>query len=122
VNINVFAQLHDTLVSILSYQVFSKPYNQLYLKQYLEAGDIMVPACADKPYEPEGETEQDVHYVKLQMGNDGCAQITTNWSTLMTTSRMSVDDMAVFELEPDEKEVLFSHLLSNVPIGKPVKC
>jgi hypothetical protein len=33
---------------------------------------------------------------------------------------MSVDDMAVFELDPDEK-VLFIYLMSNVPIGKPVK-
>jgi hypothetical protein len=82
----------------------------------------MVPACADDPYAPEGETEQDMHYVKLWMGNDGRAQITSNWSTLVTTSRMSDDDMAVFEIEPDEKEVLFIHLLSNVPIGKPVKC
>jgi hypothetical protein len=56
------------------------------------------------------------------MGKDGHAQITTNWSTLVTTSHMSVDDLAVFELEPDEKEVLFIHLMSNVPIGKPVKC
>jgi hypothetical protein len=40
----------------------------------------------------------------------------------MTTSRMFVDDMAVFELEPDEKVVLFIHVMSNVPIGKPVKC
>jgi hypothetical protein len=118
----MFAQLYDTLVSILSYQVFSKPYSQLFLKQYLEAGDIMVPACTDDPYAPEGETEHDVHYVKLRMGNDGRSQITTNWSTLVTTSRMSIDDMAVFELEPDEKEVLFIHLMSNVPIGKPIKC
>jgi hypothetical protein len=63
----------DILVSKLSYQVFSKPYNQLYLRQYLEAGDIMVPACVDDPYAPEGETEQDVHYVKLRMGKDGRA-------------------------------------------------
>jgi hypothetical protein len=117
----VFAQLHDTLVSILLYQVFLKPYSQLYLKHYLEAVDIMVPACADDLYAPKGETEQDVHYIKLRMGNDVHAQITTNWSTLVTTSHMSVDDMAVFELEPDEKEVLFIHLMSNVPIGKPVK-
>jgi hypothetical protein len=82
----------------------------------------MVPACTDDPYAPEGETEQDVYYVKLQMGKDGRAQITSNWSTLVTTSRMSDNDMAVFEVEPDEKEVLFIHLLSNVPIGKPVKC
>jgi hypothetical protein len=82
----------------------------------------MVPACTDDPYAPEGETEQDVHYVKLRMGNDGRAQITTNWSTLVTTSRMSVDDMAMFELEPDEKEVLFIYLMSNMLIGKPVKC
>jgi hypothetical protein len=38
----------------------------------------MVPAYADDPYAPEGETEQDVHYIKLRMGNDGRAQITTN--------------------------------------------
>jgi hypothetical protein len=47
----------DTLVSILSYQVFLKPYSQLYLRQYLEAGDIMVPAYANDPYAPEGKTE-----------------------------------------------------------------
>jgi hypothetical protein len=56
------------------------------------------------------------------MGNDGRAQITSNWSTLVSTSCMSDDDMAVFEVEADEKEVLFIHLLSNVPIGKSVKC
>jgi hypothetical protein len=33
---------------------------------------------------------------------------------------MSVDDMAMFKLEPDE-EVLFIHLMSNMPIGKQVK-
>jgi hypothetical protein len=121
VNIKVFAQLHDTLVSILLYQVFLKPYSQLYLKQYLEAGDIILPACAGDLYAPKGETKQDVHYVKLWMGNDGRSQITTNWRTLVTTSRMPVDDMAVFEHEPDEKEVLFIHLMSNVSIGKLVK-
>jgi hypothetical protein len=63
----------DTLVSILSYQVFLKPYSQLYLRQYLEEGDITVPACVDDPYAPEGETKQDVHYVKLRMGKDGRA-------------------------------------------------
>jgi hypothetical protein len=112
----------DTLVSILSYQVFSKPYNQLYLWQYLEAGDIMVLACADDPYAPKGETEQDVHYVKLRMGKDGRAQITSNSSTLVTTSYMSDDDMDVFDVEPDDKEVLFIHMWSNLPIGKLVKC
>jgi hypothetical protein len=85
----------DTLVSILSYQVLLKPYSQLYLRQYLEAGDIMVPACADDPYALEGETEQDVHRVKLQMGKDGRAQITSNWSTLVTTSCMSDGDMVI---------------------------
>jgi hypothetical protein len=87
-----------------------KPYSQLYLRQYLEAGDIMVPACADDLYAPEGETEQDVHYVMLWMGKDGHAQITSNWSTLVTTSRMSDDDMVVFDVEPDDKEVLFIHV------------
>jgi hypothetical protein len=99
-----------------------KPYSQLYLRQYLEAGDIMVPACADDPYAPEGEIEQDVHYVKLRMGKDGRAQITSNWSTLVTTSCMSDDDMVVFKVEPDDEEVLFIHIWSNLPIGKPVKC
>jgi hypothetical protein len=99
-----------------------KLYSQLYLRQYLEAGDIMVPACADDPYAPEGETKQDVHYVKLWMGKDGRAQITSNWSMLVTTSHMSDDDMAVFEVEPDEKEVLFIHMWSNLRIGQPVKC
>jgi hypothetical protein len=112
----------DILVSILSYQVFSKPYSQLYLRQYLEAGDIMVPAYANEPYAPKGETEQDVHYVKLRMEKDGHAQITSNWSTLVTTSCMSDDDMAVFEVEPDDEEVLFIHMWSNLPIGKLVKC
>jgi hypothetical protein len=88
----------------------------------MEAGDIMVPACADDPYAPKGETEQDVHYVKLRMGKDGRAQITSNLSTLVTTSCMSDDDMAVFEVEPDDEEVLFIHMWSNLPIGKPVKC
>jgi hypothetical protein len=111
----------DTLVSILSYQVFSKPYSQLYLRQYLEAGDIMVPACADDPYAPDGETEQDVHRVKLRMGKDGRVQITSNWSTLVTTSCMSDGDMAMFEVEPNDEDVLFIHMWSNLPIGKPVK-
>jgi hypothetical protein len=38
----------------------------------------MVPACTDNPYAPEGETEQDVHSVKLRMGKDVRAQITSN--------------------------------------------
>jgi hypothetical protein len=82
----------------------------------------MVPACADAPYAPEGETGQDVHYVKLRMGKDGRAQNTSNWSTLVTTSCMSDDDMAVFKVELDDEEVLFIHMWSNLPIGKPVKC
>jgi hypothetical protein len=96
----------DTLVSIRSYQVFSKSYSQLYLRQILEAEDIIVPACADDPYAPEGETKQDMHYVKLRMGKDGRAQITSNWSTLVTTSCMSDDDMAVFEVKPDDKGIV----------------
>jgi hypothetical protein len=56
------------------------------------------------------------------MGKDGHAQITSNWSTLVTTSCMSDDDMVVFDVEPDDKEVLFIHMWSNQPIGKPVKC
>jgi hypothetical protein len=114
--------LTDTLVSILSYQVFSKPYSQFYLRQYLEAGDIMVPTCVDDSYAPEGETEQDVHRVKLRMGKDGRAQITSNWSKLVTTSRMSDGGMAMFEVEPNDEDVLFIHMWSNVPIGGPVKC
>jgi hypothetical protein len=55
-----------------------KKYNPLYLRQYLDAGEILVPAYADDPYAPDDETEQDQHIVKLQMGKDGRAQITTN--------------------------------------------
>jgi hypothetical protein len=40
----------------------------------------------------------------------------------VTTSRMSNDDMVVFDVEPDDKEVLFIHIWSNLPIGQPVKC
>jgi hypothetical protein len=40
----------------------------------------------------------------------------------VSTSCMSDDDMAVFDVEPDDKEVLFIHMWSNLPIGKPVKC
>jgi hypothetical protein len=112
----------DTLVSILSYQVFFKQYRQLYLRQYLEVGDIMVPACADDPYAPDNETEQNVHIVKLRMGKDGRVQITSNWITLVTTSCMSDGDLAVFEVEPNDEDVLFIHMWSNLPIGKPVKC
>jgi hypothetical protein len=61
----------NTLVSILSYQVFLKQYSQLYLRQYLEVGDIMVPAYADDPYARDGETKQNVHIVKLRIGKDG---------------------------------------------------
>jgi hypothetical protein len=82
----------------------------------------MVPACADDPYAPEGETEQDVHRVKLRMGKDGRAQITSNWSKHVTTSRMADGDMAVFDVEPNDKDVLFIHMWSNVPIGGLVKC
>jgi hypothetical protein len=63
-----------------------------------------------------------VHRVKLRMGKDGRAQITSNWSTLMTTSCMSNGYMVVFEVEPNDEDVLFIHMWSNLPIGKPVKC
>jgi hypothetical protein len=77
----------------------------------------MVPACADDPYAPDGETEKDVHRVKLWIGKDGRAQITSNWSTLVTTSCMSDGGMAMFKVEPNDEDVPFIHMWSNLPIG-----
>lgn len=110
----------------MSFQVFSKEYSERYLEQYLEH-DIFVPAHAEDPYASPTHDVDDRsvwtkdHRVKLRMGSDGRAMITTNWYDLVKGAHMSVGEMAVFEFEQDEDDVLFIMLASNVPMGGPVK-
>jgi hypothetical protein len=55
-------------------------------------------------------------YSQASDGQRWSCQITSNWSTLLTTSCMSDGDMVVFEVEPNNEDVLFIHMWSNLPI------
>jgi hypothetical protein len=40
----------------------------------------------------------------------------------VTTPCMSLSNMVVFTFEPNDEDVLFIHLWSNMQIDRPVKC
>ncbi|KAM0845641.1 hypothetical protein ACQ4PT_056222 [Festuca glaucescens] len=114
--------------SLACNSVFLKEYNELYLKQFLEH-DIFLLAHTEDPY-ANANPKHDVddrslctkdHRVKLWMGSDGRAQITTNWYDLVKGAHLSVGEMVVFEFDRDDDDVLFIMLVSNVKMGGPVK-